>query len=202
MNQLTENTQPAVAQQENTAGHGAPLVQSSSVATVANQHDEETNLQVQASTYDFEEYQRLVSEAEGLKNKKGKVSIVPKYYEFKTSLEEVMKNAEKKKGKEREQYLEMAIEDTKTQGFYEGVQEQDVSSIDKETGEVMTFKREVVRWIGAEGLYINFGKQLIGAFQRANVPLGTPVEIQFVREEKVKSKEGATVKIYEIYPLI
>lgn len=193
MNQFEENTQAAEVHED---------VQTNTKSSVAKKHEEESELQVQASTYDFEEYQRLVSEAEDLKNKKGKVSIVPKYYEFKTSLGDVMKNAEKKKGKDREQYLEMALEDTKTQGFYEGIHELEVSSIDKESGEILTSMRQTVRWIGAEGLYINFGKQLINAFQRADVPLGTPVEIQFVREEKVKSKEGATVKIYEIYPLI
>lgn len=66
-------------------------------AQLSNQNGEETSLKTAPTTFDVEQYQTIVESTLNLEKKKRTVSIVPKYFEFTTSLEDVQKAAEKKK---------------------------------------------------------------------------------------------------------
>ena len=169
-------------------------------AQLSNQHGEETALMTVPTSFDVEQYQTLLESTLNLEKKKRTVSIVPKYYEFTTSLEDVQKAAEKKKGEEKEKFLEMSIPQTKCKGIFQGITVEPVTRIDEETGEEISQTRKIVKWITPEGLFINFGAQLIRAVEY--LPIGTPIEIQYIRKEPVQSIQGANVKIYEVYPLI
>lgn len=169
-------------------------------AVLTDQHGHTTALRTAPVTFDVEEYQGIINNAKALEEKERTVSVVPKYYEFTSSLEEVQKAAEKKKGDEREEYLKMNVPETICKGIFQGVSLEEVSTVDEETGEVSTRTRKIAKWVTAEGLFISFGAQLVRVLEP--LPIGIPVEIQYVRKEPVKSIPGATVKIYEVYPLI
>lgn len=94
----------------------------------------------------------------------------------------------------------MSIPQTKCKGIFQGITFEPVTRIDKETGEEVSQTQKIVKWITPEGLFINFGAQLIRAVEY--LPIGTPIEIQYIRKEPVQSIQGANVKIYEVYPLI
>ena len=177
-----------------------PQPVSEAPAVLTDQHGTATSLQTAPVSFDVEQYQNLITNAHRLGEMERTVSVVPKYFEFTTSLEEVQKAADKKKGDEREEYLRMNVPETKCKGIFQGVTEEQVFSIDEDTGEVTTRTRKVVRWVTAEGLFISFGAQLVRAVEP--LPVGMPIEIQYVRKEPVKSIPGATVKIYEVFPLI
>ena len=169
-------------------------------AVLTDQHDHATALRTTPVSFDVEQYQNLITSAHRLDELERTVSVVPKYFEFTTSLEEVQKAADKKKGEERDKYLEMTVPETKCKGIFQGITEEQVSTTSEDTGEVTMRTRKVVRWITAEGLFISFGAQLVRAVEP--LPVGMPIEIQYVRKEPVKSIPGATVKIYEVFPLV
>ena len=169
-------------------------------ALVADQRGQPTTLRTNPVSFDVEQYQDLISSAQHLGEMERTVSVVPKYFEFTTSLEEVQKAADKKKGNDREEYLKMNVPETKCKGIFQGITQEEVSTVSEDTGEVTTRTRKVVRWVTAEGLFISFGAQLVRALEP--LPVGMPIEIQYVRKEPVKSIPGATVKIYEVFPLV
>lgn len=94
----------------------------------------------------------------------------------------------------------MNVPETKCKGIFQGLTQEEVSTISEDTGELTKRTRKVVRWVTAEGLFISFGAQLVRALEP--LPVGMPIEIQYMRKEPVKSIPGASVKIYEVFPLI
>jgi hypothetical protein len=177
--------------------------QEQGLTVLQNQNGENTDLVVPTQSFDIAEFTQFTESAKELKNKKRGVSIVPKYFEFTTSVAQVEENAKKvKELKEREAYIAQNMPFTSTIGFFQGVIEETIIKLEKDkTGEVKTEEtRKITRWINEEGLHINFGAQLARCVE--HLEIGTPIEIVFTHEEPVKSIEGATVKIYEVYPLI
>jgi hypothetical protein len=165
------------------------------------QNGQVTDLAVAHTEFDPIAYQYLIEQAKQLKTKKRGASIVPKYFEFTLSVEAIMANAEKQKGdKEKQAYVEMNLPLTSTYGIFQGVSEEITEKSDPESGEMIRTTRKIAKWINEEGLFINFGAQLVRTLEQ--IPLGTAIEIVFTKEEAVQSTQGATVKIYEVYPLI
>ena len=177
-----------------------PEAETTVPALVTDQHGQPTALRTNPVSFDVEQYQDLISNAKNLGEMERTVSVVPKYFEFTTSLEEVQKAADKKKGNEREEYLKMNVPETKCKGIFQGITQEEVSTVSEDTGEVTTRIRKVVRCVTADGLFISFGAQLVRALEP--LPVGMPIEIQYMRKEPVKSIPGATVKIYEVFPLV
>jgi hypothetical protein len=165
------------------------------------QHHQNTDLALAPSEFDPSAYQALVESAKDLKSLRRGASIVPKYFEFTTSVESVYTNAEKQKNdKDKQAYLEMNLPLTSTLGIFQGVSEEITEKTEAETGEITRTTRKIAKWVNEEGLFINFGAQLVRTLE--HIPLGTAIEIVFLKEEAVQSTQGATVKIYEVYPLI
>lgn len=177
--------------------------QAQGLTVLKTQHGENTDIAIPAQNFDIADFTRFTESAKELKNKKRGVSIVPKYFEFTTSVAQVEENAKKvKDAQERENYIAQNMPFTSTIGFFQGVVEEVVTKLENtETGEVKIEEtRKITRWVNEEGLHINFGAQLARCVE--HLEIGTPIEIVFTHEEGVKSKVGATVKIYEVYPLI
>jgi hypothetical protein len=173
------------------------------LTVLKNQNGESTDIAIPAQNFDIAEFTQFIESAKELKTKKRGVSIVPKYFEFTTSVAQVETNAGKlKEPKEREAYIAQNMPFTSTIGFFQGVIEETVTKLENtETGEVKTEEtRKITRWVNEDGLHINFGAQLARCVE--HLKIGTPIEIVYVKDEAVKSKTGAVVKIYEVYPLI
>jgi hypothetical protein len=180
-----------------------PNLETQELVVLKNQIGESTDVAIPTQNFDIEDFTRFTESAKELKNKKRGVSIVPKYFEFTTSVAQVEENAKKvKDAQEREAYIAQNMPFTSTIGYYQGVIEEIITKLENtETGEIKIEEtRKITRWINEDGLHINFGAQLARCVE--HLAVGTPIEIVFTHEEGVKSKAGATVKIYEVYPLI
>jgi hypothetical protein len=170
--------------------------------TTQNQNGQNTEVAVPQQNINIEDFLKAIELAKTLKEKARGVSIVPKIFEFTTSVAMVESNASKLKDKEREAYITQNMPFTSTIGFFQGTVEELVDKVENlETGEVRTQeKRFITRWINEDGLWISLGVQLARCCKF--IEKGTPVEIVYIKDEPVKSKAGAVVKIYEVYPLI
>lgn len=84
-------------------------------------------------------------------------------------------------------YVELEKVGESFRGVFIGFQ--DMSITDKQTGEIKRLK--AARFIIDRKIYINAGAVLISEIQRANVPVGTPLEVVYT------SKNGNT-KVYAI----
>lgn len=175
--------------------------------TLHNQNGEPTELAVPQTHISIEDFVRATELAKELKNKQRGASIVPKYHEFTTSVKMVEDNANQiketdktKEAEKRQAYIEQNMPFTSTVGFFQGVSQQIITQLETiETGEVKNEKTQwVTSWINENGLFVNFGVQLARACEK--LEKGTPIEIVFSHEEPTKN--GGTVKIYEVYPLI
>lgn len=85
------------------------------------------------------------------------------------------------------EYVELAKAGESFRGVYIGLQDMNVT--DKQTGE--TKKLKAARFLIDRKVFINAGAVLISELNRAGVPVGTPLEVTYVR------KDGNT-KIYSI----
>ena len=85
------------------------------------------------------------------------------------------------------EYIELEKTGESFRGVYIG--QQDMNITDKQTGE--SKKLKAARFLIDRKVYINAGAVLISELHRANVPVGTPLEVTYVR------KDGNT-KIYSI----
>jgi len=85
------------------------------------------------------------------------------------------------------EYIELEKPSESFRGVYIGQQVMNIT--DKATGE----EKQLVaaRFLNNKKVYINAGAVLLSEISRANVPVGTPLEVTYIR------KEGNT-KIYEI----
>lgn len=85
------------------------------------------------------------------------------------------------------EYVELEKPSESFRGVYIGKQAMNIT--DKATGE----EKQLIaaRFLNNKKVYINAGAVLLSEIERANVPVGTPLEVTYVR------KEGNT-KIYEI----
>lgn len=159
---------------------------------VTNQLGEETSLTPTQVEFDPEEYQQMLAKGAELKDRKRSVSIVPKYYEFKMSVEMVEKQREDmlkkaKKADEKARVNELCsanLQMTWERFFFQGITQMG--------------QRKAVLLSNAEGLFIQYGTQLIRTLEGLNLPKNTEIEIEFTHEEPNKTSEGST-KIYELY---
>ena len=159
---------------------------------VTNQLGEETSLAPTPVEFNPDEYQELLAKGAELKNRKRSVSIVPKYYEFKMSVamveeqrEDMLKKAKTKDDKKKVNDLcDANLQMTWERFFFQGITQTD--------------SRKAVLLSNADGLYLQYGAQLIRTLESLNLPRNTEIEIEFAREEPNKHSEGST-KIYEIY---
>lgn len=176
--------------------------QEQGLVVLQTQEGESIDLLIPEQHFNLAEFMEFAEAAKELKNRKRGVSIVPKYFEFTTSVAQVQENAKKVKEEDREAYITQNMPFTSTIGFFQGVVEELVTKTENtETGKVETQEtRKITRWINEDGLFINFGAQLARCVE--GIEKGTPIEIVYTHEEGVKSKAGAVVKIYEVYPLI
>jgi hypothetical protein len=85
------------------------------------------------------------------------------------------------------EYVELAKAGESFRGVYIGLQDMNIT--DKQTGE--NKKLKAARFLIDKKIYINAGAVLISELNRAGVPVGTPLEVTYVR------KDGNT-KIYSI----
>lgn len=85
------------------------------------------------------------------------------------------------------QYLELEKPGESFRGVYIGTQPMTVA--DKGTGEMKTL--EAARFIIEKSVWINAGTVLVNEIKRANIPVGTPLEVTYL------SKEGNT-KLYSV----
>jgi len=85
------------------------------------------------------------------------------------------------------EYIELEKVAESFRGVFIGFQQMNIT--DKQTGEQKSLK--AARFIIDKKIYINAGAVLISELLRANVPVGTPLEVTYVR------KEGNT-KVYSI----
>ena len=84
-------------------------------------------------------------------------------------------------------YIELEKPSESFRGIYVGLQSMSIT--DKATGEMKSLK--AARFIINQKVFINAGAVLISELERANIPVGTPLEVTYER------KEGNT-KIYSI----
>lgn len=84
-------------------------------------------------------------------------------------------------------YVELEKVGESFRGVFIGFQDMNIT--DKQTGEIKRLK--AARFIIDRKIYINAGAVLISEIQRANVPVGTPLEVVYT------SKNGNT-KVYAI----
>lgn len=70
-----------------------PEAENTLPAVVIDQHGQPTALRTNPVSFDVEQYQDLISNAKNLGEMERTVSVVPKYFEFTNSLEEVQKAA-------------------------------------------------------------------------------------------------------------
>jgi hypothetical protein len=85
------------------------------------------------------------------------------------------------------EYIELEKPSESFRGIFIGTQSMSIT--DKATGEMKTLT--AARFVINQKIYINAGAVLISELQRANVPVGTPLEVTY------EKKEGNT-KIYSI----
>lgn len=85
------------------------------------------------------------------------------------------------------QYLELEKPGESFRGVYIGTQPMTVA--DKATGEMKTL--EAARFIIEKSVWINAGTVMVNEIKRANIPVGTPLEVTYL------SKEGNT-KLYSV----
>jgi hypothetical protein len=85
------------------------------------------------------------------------------------------------------EYIELEKPSESFRGIFIGTQSMSIT--DKATGEQKTLT--AARFVINQKIYINAGAVLISELQRANVPVGTPLEVTY------EKKEGNT-KIYSI----
>jgi len=163
--------------------------------TLVTQNGTETTLQT--FELDVTASEKDLSKLSKLNKSKG---ITPKYFEFTLSVDMVEKSyqdelKQAKNDKQREEarsFYEKSLKKTAQRFLFKGyTQRRDENS-------------KLITYIVLEnetGFYLNQGAQLVRVFQTLNIPIGTAVEIEFLREEAVMTKEGASVKIYEVYLL-
>lgn len=84
-------------------------------------------------------------------------------------------------------YIELEKPSESFRGIYVGLQKMNIT--DKATGEMKELR--AARFIINQKVFINAGAVLISELERANIPVGTPLEVTYER------KEGNT-KIYSI----
>lgn len=171
--------------------------------TTENQQGQSTEVAVPQQFIDIEDFLRAIEESKKLKGKTRGVSLVPKVWEFSTSVQMIEQNAKNiKDHQEREKYIAQNMSFTSTIGFFQGTIEEMVDKVEtNESGETRTQeKRFITRWINEDGLWISLGVQLARCCKF--IAPNTPIEIVYSHDEPVKSKAGAVVKIYEVYPLI
>jgi hypothetical protein len=85
------------------------------------------------------------------------------------------------------EYIELEKPSESFRGIYVGLQKMSIT--DKSTGEMKDLR--AARFIINQKVFINAGAVLISELERANIPVGTPLEVTYER------KEGNT-KIYSI----
>jgi len=148
----------------------------------------EAELELNPILLDIEDIAKFAEMAKQLQSKSRSFSLVAKSYIFTTSVEMVAQNASKLRGKEAEAYYDQNIKFTSVVGYFQG------------TSEKMIDGKRVcqTRWTN-ENLNVNFGVMLSRA--TAPIPIGTPIEIVYLRDEACKGSVG-TVKIYDIFLLV
>lgn len=170
--------------------------------SIKTQNGEDTNIKMPKEEMDIELFKMLTEKAKELASMKRSVSVVQKYYEITTSLEQLLKDCEKQKPENRDAYYNMNLSNTMVRGFLLGCETQDVyvNETDKMTGELKSKKRtqHITKIINEQGVFVNFGVQLYNTTKK--LPKGTAIEIQLLKEESVKNSEGS-VKVYDIFLL-
>jgi len=178
----------ALEQSENENELAQALEQSENENELA-QAEFEAELKKHPILFNIDDLVKFTELAKELSLKKRSVSLVTKSYMFTTSAEMVAQNAAKLKGKEGELYYEQNIGFASVVGYFQGSFERMANG--KRSCQTM--------WANEEGSSVNFGVQLARA--TANIPIGTPIEIVYLRDEACKGSAG-TVKIYDIFLLV